>query len=309
MKDIFRIIFVLTLVAFLSCGAAFVIFFLTREDISLKNFEELEAKVFLSDFYQYDFSEGEELILDYFDDKNEEQEIGKEIQLNKKKILGGIVSHHLPLAFPLIADFYKNLEEENPEVIFVLGPDHFHRASSRIVSTKLPFHTPFGYLETDKNIVEKLQKENLIDIDNEVFKNEHSILSQTFFLKYLFPRAKIVPLIFQPDLDVNDAKNIAKFLEPFKEKAVFISSVDFSHYLSLNDAQRIDRETKEKLENSYFENLSIEECDSPVSIQVLFFLAKQDKYNFEVLQVKNSADFSQIKDSTTGYISAVFHYE
>lgn len=285
-------------------GLIFIVFllgvvFIYQKNVSL-NSHLLEAKV-SNDFYQYDkFPGGKELILDYFSQYSSDQ------QKDNKTILGGIVSHHLPLAFPLIANFYQNLQGENPEVVFVLGPDHFHKSLFSVATTELPFDTPFGFLEVDKNVVENLKKENIVKIDNKVFRGEHSILSQTFFIKYLFPEAKIVPLVLQPDLDLKNAKIIADGLKPYKEKAIFIASVDFSHYLSSADAQILDENTKNKLENFYFENLNIKECDSPVSLQVLFLLAKDGGYNIKILETKNSADFSQLKDNITGYISAIF---
>lgn len=301
MKNIFKIIF--ALVFFIVVLGGEILIFKTNNSAEK---DYLQAKIFLDDFYKYDkFSEGEKLILNYFNQEDNQKKEAKETIKQKKKILGGIVSHHVPLAFPLIADFYRSIREENPKTIFILGPDHFHKASSRIVSTDLQFYTPFGYLETNKSIINELKKENLIKIDNQAFKNEHSILSQIFFIKYLFPEAKIVPLIFQPELGAKDAKNIAEVLKPYKENSIFIASVDFSHYLSFTEAQAADKETKEKLESFYFENLDIKDCDSPVSIQTLFFLAEEE-YNFKVLEEKNSADFSQSKDITTGYISAIF---
>lgn len=303
MKNIFKIIFALVFF-FAVLGGEILIFKINNSPKK----DYLQAKIFLGDSCKYDeFPEGGKLIADYFGSlKNQESDLAGKEGGKRKKILGGIVSHHIPLAFPLIANFYKNIRKENPKTVFILGPDHFHKASSQIVSADLRFYTPFGYLETDESIINELKKENLVKIDNQVFKSEHSILSQTFFIKYLFPKAKIVPLIFQPELGAKDAKNIAKALKPYKENSIFIVSVDFSHYLSFFEAQKADRETKEKLESFYFENLNIEDCDSPVSIQTLFFLAKEEEYNFKVLEERNSADFSQSKDITTGYISAIF---
>lgn len=291
-KNIFNITFFGLILIVLILGVVFI-----YQKNTYLNADLLEAKV-LNDFYQYDkFPDGKELILDYFSQHSSDE---------NKIILGGIVSHHLPLAFPLIANFYQNFQGVNPEVVFVLGPDHFHKSSFPVATTELPFSTPFGFLEVDKNIVENLKKENIVKIDNQVFKEEHSILSQSFFIKYLFPKAKIVPLILQPDLDIKDAKIIADGLEPYKEKAIFIASVDFSHYFSLRKAQILDENTKNKLENFYFENLNIKECDSPVSLQVLFLLAQNGGYDIKILETKNSADFSQLKDNVTGYISAIF---
>ncbi len=172
-KNLFNITFSLIFIV-LILG----LIFIYQKTTSL-NPDLLEAKV-LNDFYQYDqFPHGKELILDYF------SQYSSGHQQENKTILGGIISHHIPLAFPLIANFYQNLQGTNPEVIFVLGPDHFHKSSFPVATTELSFSTPFGFLEVDKNIVENLKKENIVKIDNQVFKEEHSILSQTFFIKYL----------------------------------------------------------------------------------------------------------------------------
>jgi len=306
-KDLIKIIFVWLAIIF--CGG-----YLLTEKNSTRTQNEIsytktQSNFFLGDFHKYnDFPEGKELILEYFDsEKNRQNNLSPKKVKKNEKIIGGIVSHHIPLAFPLVADFYDNIKSENPEVIFILGPDHFHRASFDAITTDLPFYTPFGFLETDKKVISALEEKSLIKIDNKAFAKEHSILSQVFFLKYFFPKAKIVPLIFGQNIDIKDAKIIAENLRSFEEKGIFIASVDFSHYLSLKDAKVLDENTKKKLENYYFEDLSMKECDSPISLQVMFFLAEElGNYNFKVLQIKNSADFSQITDRTTGYISAIF---
>jgi len=60
----------------------------------------------------------------------------------------------------------------------------------------LSYITPFGTTEINQEIVDDLIKVG-VGLDNKTLTKEHSVNSQAVFIKYLFPHAKIVPLVFK----------------------------------------------------------------------------------------------------------------
>jgi len=227
-------------------------------------------------------------------------------QKPKKEILGGIVSHHIPTAFPFVAGFYRKIASLNPKRVFILGPDHFHSASFWVVSGDYDFDTPFGVLRSDKKVIRELEKRGLIKIDNKVFKKEHSILSQIYFVKYLYPKAKVVPLVFKPYLKKERIQKLSQALEEYKKESIFIVSIDFSHNLSFKEALEKDQNTKDRLKRFEYEKITSRECDSPPALKVLFSMAKRGGYKIKNIKVSNSYFFSGVSQKTTGYISLIF---
>ncbi|OGZ38921.1 MAG: AmmeMemoRadiSam system protein B [Candidatus Portnoybacteria bacterium RIFCSPLOWO2_01_FULL_43_11] len=220
----------------------------------------------------------------------------------------GVTSHHLPTAAEFISDFYVNLYySRGPRDIFViLGPDHFERGYTSVSTAFYPFITPFGELKIENSITEELIK-NGVNIDNEVFKNEHSIGVQAILIKSLFPQARIVPLIFQLNTDERLINNIAEVLNEHKDKITVISSVDFSHYQPYEYAQVLDKESKKMISDFNFDSFTLEYADSPPTLKLLGRLT--DFFNADkiaVLDIANSYDFTKKTNNTTGYINALF---
>jgi poly-gamma-glutamate synthesis protein (capsule biosynthesis protein) len=220
----------------------------------------------------------------------------------------GITSHHLPTALPLIVDFYEKLKNmAGPREVFViLGPDHFEKCQSPITTSKIPYLTPFGQLAVDEQIVEEVIRVGAF-IDDKCFENEHSVAVQTIFIKYLFPNAKIVPILFSANTANQAVVQLADKLSLYKDRVIVIASLDFSHYKKVDEAIEIDAESEKMIKNLDTTLLDIKHLDSPPVIDLVILLAK--KFNatqLEFFKRANSFDFTGETENTTGYISAIF---
>ena len=242
-------------------------------------------------------------------------EIADSIFLNKEllqnssahKIQMGITAHHLPVARTFIEDFYATLyESEGPRGTFViLGPDHFERCHNAVSTTNLPYHTPFGTMEIDKQFQEKLIKAGA-SIDSNCFEGEHSIGVQTVFIKYLFPNAKIVPITFSASTDEIKLENLARVLEENFENITIISSVDFSHYRDYATANMLDSQSAGAI-LSLDENFwTLNFADSPPSLKLILSLAKRVGAEPQIIGSANSYEFGGRYNNTTGYINSIF---
>lgn len=232
-----------------------------------------------------------------------------ESQKNNSNVQIAVTSHHLPTAFTLIAHLYKTLlnSSENRKTFVILGPDHWEKCQSYVSTTNVSYSTPHGKLEIDREISQKLLDWHLVSLDNNCFKGEHSIGVQTIFIKYLFPDAKIVPIIFSSNTGNKSINGIATFLNQLDDNMTVIVSVDFSHYYEYNEAMLIDSISGDKLKNLDESFFDLKYVDSPASLKVAIILAeKQGITKATILDRANSYDFTGEKDNTTGYFNVIF---
>jgi len=212
----------------------------------------------------------------------------------QSKMQGGIVPHHL-LASRLLSDFFSRLNQQYPESIVLLGPNHHHAGKGKILTTTRGWETPFGQIHSNTQITQKLIAGSIVQEDNYTLQKEHSIAGMMPYLKYYLPETKVVPIILMSSLDNQDAKDLGILLasEILNENVVLVASVDFSHYLNaeeslINDTlteqliKEFDTESLFNLDNSYL--------DSAPSISVLLNAMRELKAtDLEIIDHTNSA--------------------
>jgi MEMO1 family protein len=146
----------------------------------------------------------------------------------------------------IAADAFNQVKNNKYDVIVILGTNHTTRGFSNIgIYPHGAFSTPMGIVKIDDGLSEDLLKEDTdITANLAVHAKEHSIEVQIPFIKYLFPGAKIVPLIVgEPDIQMCErfGKALAKVLKI--KKALIIASSDLSHYPSFDNAVKVDNVT------------------------------------------------------------------
>lgn len=218
----------------------------------------------------------------------------------------GIISHHLPTALPLISNFYNNLKEtaKGNELFIILGPDHKEKCKYKVSTTKNSFLTPFGELKVDANLNEQLIRAGA-GVDEECFINEHAIGVQALFIKYLFPEARIVPLLFSSSANNGDLEKI-KIVLAKQQDAFIVGSVDFSHHFRYEEAEIIDRGSENIIKNLVENKFDLKQVDSPPIMNLIINLARAENLEPLILERKNSFNYNFQKENTTGYISVLF---
>lgn len=230
-----------------------------------------------------------------------------------KHISGGIVPHH-DLASPLIAQFFYELREHNPKVenIIILAPKHEEMKQIQIFTGMVRWQTEFGDLEQNDLMIRDLLTRKSISLNQEEFVDEHSVKVLTPFIKYYFPQAKIVPILFTAQHDYQSSLALAddlRFL--LKTENVVIASIDFSHYLPNDRAAICDEKSLRVIEDLDYEEaskLNGDYVDSPAALTVFLKLMQSKYAEAEVLDHKNSADFlKKDLDSSTSYFTVFFY--
>lgn len=227
-----------------------------------------------------------------------------------KPLREGVVPHHL-LAGRLIADFMAALEPQQPELIILVGPNHYNNGS-KIITGYANWQTPEGTVETKEEVVRALVEKGAAVLDEDTLAHEHSIGVVLPFLRHYLPQAKVAPLILHHGVTLAEADGLLDVLEPFlQEGAVLVASVDFSHYLIRSQAEEMDHRTLQVIRRFDYEtlfHLNSDYLDSPASIALILRAAqRRDRQDFTVFAHTNSGEILKNDSSeTTSYFTGGF---
>jgi AmmeMemoRadiSam system protein B/AmmeMemoRadiSam system protein A len=146
----------------------------------------------------------------------------------------------------IAADAFNQAKNFDYDVVIILGTNHTTPDFNKIsIYPRGAFCTPLGIAQIDQNITDLLLKEDADCVsDIKPHESEHSVETQVPFIQYLFPNAKIVPIIIgSADLQLctKFGKALAKILKD--KKALIVASSDLSHYPKYEDAVSTDKNT------------------------------------------------------------------
>lgn len=142
---------------------------------------------------------------------------------------------------PIAARVYDAIATDRPPAsVLILGVDHHGRGRPAAVSDR-DWITPLGPAEVDHELVRDLAH-GPIEVDETAHLAEHSIEVQLPFLQYVLPKPRFAALTvrFGP-LDYLEA--VARVVRKAVEgrDVLLLASSDFSHYVPVSTARRLDR--------------------------------------------------------------------
>jgi MEMO1 family protein len=225
---------------------------------------------------------------------------------------GGIVPHHLLPGF-IISDFFQRLGSQQPEVVILIGPNHYEKGEANVLTSTFDWQTPFGVVNHDEDIINSLVGKGLVKVDNVMAENEHSVAGMMPYVNYYLPKARVVPLMLKRHTTLEEINLLAGELQGLAEQdAVIVASVDFSHYLRSQEAQVKDEVTMKVLADFDYRHLltlNNDYMDSPASLALLLTtMQKLGADTRELLHHTNSGILQgDPLQPTTSYISIAFH--
>lgn len=238
----------------------------------------------------------------------------KEYNLNKDAgtIHGCIVPHHL-LAKDLIHEVFQNIKKDEYKTVVLIGPDHESVNKGKIFTTLSDYQTPMGILETDDKITSELLKNSFIIANDEKLTKEHSTSSIVPFIKNYLDDVKVITLVLTKQVTLEDIDLLVEKLyeNVNMDETLFIASVDFSHYLDLDNANKMDLISMDAIKNKDIKRIMTfnnDNLDSPNSVVTMLKMMDKAKLNGNVLNNSNSELI--LKDNineTTSYITYLFY--
>lgn len=243
------------------------------------------------------------------------------IQLEENEtVIGGIIPHHL-VANSFIADFYQAVSQaETYDLIVLISPNHY-TAGPRVQIGASDYYTYQGVVPIDEELINDLTQENeewggLINVADESYLSiEHGQLVHMPYIKTYFPQAKVLSLMLAETRDLSDLSRLAQILHEAigNRKTLLVGSIDFSHYLTLEEAENNDAYTRELLRSNDYEtmsHLSNDYIDSPSTYGLLMLMMEimYGETSPIIFNHSNSAKISGHLNSieTTSYFQVLY---
>lgn len=159
----------------------------------------------------------------------------------------GIVAPHAgyPYSGEVAGWAYGAIPDSFSGTFVLIGPSH---RGYRTCMSQISWETPLGIVDNDLELAEHLD----IETDEVSHSDEHSLEVQVPFIKYRFPRARILPVLMG-DQDYGSADLLAGKLagavtKSGRDDVRFVASSDFSHYVPAAQARAGDHYAIEALQ-------------------------------------------------------------
>ncbi len=235
----------------------------------------------------------------------------------KGKILG-MISPHAGYLYsgPVAAwGFCQLIEEELPESVVLLGPNHYGLGSKVAVMPGGRWRTPLGEVEVDEDLAKEIaDSSSLIQLDDTAHRREHSLEVQLPFLQHGYGEAfKIVPIsIMSQDLESSQeiGKALAETLEGLN--VLIIASTDLTHYEPAARAKTKDAKVIEAILSmnpgrvyEVVSEFSVSMCGSAPVMAMLTAASLLGAQQARLLKYASSGDITGDYAAVVGYASLV----
>lgn len=183
--------------------------------------------------------------------------------------------------------------------VVVLGPSHRVGFQGLAVSRAEFFSTPLGEIPLDTIAIQKLLAVPFVKYLDQAHYLEHSLEVQLPFLQTLLKEFKLIPIVAGDA----SAEQVEQVLELFygEEETLIVISSDLSHYHDYATAQRLDKETSDKIEHLQYQQLDYESACGRVGVSGLMALAKKKSLSIKNIDLRNSGDTAGDKKRVVGY--------
>ncbi len=191
--------------------------------------------------------------------------------------------------------------------VFVLGSSHKKAFDGLSVPDYSYYETPLGKIALDDLCYQIKEENKIVKTINQAHLSEHSIEIQLPFIIRLFERnncdSKIVPLLFgRVNTDIS-SKIIQNYLD---DNSLLIVSADLSHFLTDDEARKIDNKTIESILSLNEINRENSTCN-PYGINTLIKIANNLNWKPELIKYQNSSKITNDESRVVGYTSIAFY--
>jgi AmmeMemoRadiSam system protein B len=152
-----------------------------------------------------------------------------------ERIVAGLVPHAgWPYSGAVAAKVFAAIRAQGaPETFVLLSAMHRWGASHPAVYARGRWATPLGEVEVDEELAAVVLEAGagwLIE-SSSAHSGEHSAEVQVPFIQYLFPGAKILPILIPPDEDAaRTGEVIGQAVDLAQGSAVVVGTTDMTHY-------------------------------------------------------------------------------
>lgn len=201
----------------------------------------------------------------------------------------------------IAATAYARLKANRTTItrVVLLGPSHRVGFRGLAVSHAEFFNTPLGDIPLDSAAIEKLSHFPFVEYIDQAHYLEHSLEVQLPFLQTTLEKFSLIPIV------AGDCppEQVEQVLEQFygQDDTLIVISSDLSHYHDYDTAQKLDRETTQKIENLAYRELGEDSACGRVPVRGLLALAEKMSLKIKTVDLRNSGDTAGDKKRVVGY--------
>jgi len=235
-----------------------------------------------------------------------------------QNLLGLIVPHAgYKYSGPVAAHSYYKLASAGIfESIIILGPNHTGLGSGISTMTEGEWRTPLGDVPIDADLAREIvDSSDLVDVEDEAHRSEHSIEVQLPFLQFIYPRRfKFVPICMMLQ-DLKTSMEVGEAISRAAEKygAAVLASSDWTHYEPQEEARSKDKQAieaalqmNEKKFQEIIEERPVSACGYGPVTAMIHAAKLQGVRSGNLLSYQTSGDVTGDKGSVVGYAAASF---
>jgi hypothetical protein len=207
---------------------------------------------------------------------------------------------------PVAAAAYSRLRSVAAQIerVVLLGPSHRIPLEGIALPGSDAFETPLGKVEVDKAACESLLALEQICESEIAHRMEHSLEVHLPFLQVVLPKFMIVPMVVG-NAEPEEVAEAIDCLWGDTETLIVVSS-DLSHYHSYAEAEEMDAETTQAIQN-LDNHLDGEQACGCMAINGMMVVARKRGLHASVIDLRNSGDTAGCRESVVGYGAYELH--
>jgi AmmeMemoRadiSam system protein B len=234
-----------------------------------------------------------------------------------KKIIGVICPHAgYEYSGPIAADSYYAISSQKPDLVIIIGPNHWGIGLNVALMKEGMWRTPTGDIEVDaESAIEINRISKLIEFDFFSHTRDHCLEVQLPMLQEIFShKFKILPIILI-DQNLNTAIEIGKAVAMIAKtrKTLIIGSPDFTHYEPNDFAHEQDKLLIDAIVNldidkfySTLQEKQISACGYGAIASTMIACKELGATKGTLIKYATSGDITGDKSSVVGYASIMF---
>ncbi len=219
---------------------------------------------------------------------------------------------------PIAAHAYVEIGKyAKPSTFIIVGPNHYGIGSPAAIMTNGEWETPLGRVAIDSELANEIKRLARLDEDPVAFEREHSLEVQVPFIQYLFPNAKIVPIVlWNQTLDMARrlGKAIAEAVGDRGGDVVLVASSDLNHYepheITVDKDMRVLEHVLNMDEEAFYramERYDVSVCGYGAIMAAIVYSKAKGASFAKLLKHATSGDTSGYVLETVGYASVAFY--
>ncbi len=230
----------------------------------------------------------------------------------------GIISPHAGYSYsgPIASQSYYSISSMSPELVIIIGPNHWGVGSNIATMKDCNWETPLGLVEVDTDAAVELNSiAKSVEIDFFSHVKDHSLEVQIPFLQEVFlNKFKILPIILiDQSFDVAEEIGNAISIIAKTKKTMIVGSSDFTHYEQNEFAHRQDKALIEPIINldvkQFYDVLKekkVSACGYGAIASTMIACKKLGASKGKLIKYATSGDVTGETDSVVGYSAICF---